>query len=66
MKKIKLWLAGLCVIAVLGGAFGPMQVSVRADDGGGPQGTSDSKSKKKQETSEEAMIRFLLWLLGLL
>ncbi|MCA1602165.1 MAG: hypothetical protein LC776_11155 [Acidobacteria bacterium] len=50
MKKFKTMLASLALVITLMGTVAP--VIVRADEPGGPQGTSDSRSRQSQSSSE--------------
>jgi len=64
MKKLKSALATLFIALVLSGVIVPVQ-SVRADDGGDPQGTSDSRSRQSQSSLEASARAWLAWILSL-
>ncbi len=59
MKKIKLILTTLSIVLALS-VFTPVQI-VRADDGVGPQGGTDSQSRQTQSSTEEAARAFWAW-----
>lgn len=64
MKKSKALLASLMLITTLSIIAPP--VIVRADSGTDPQGTSDSRSRQSQSSSEAAARALLAWLVSLL
>ncbi len=63
MKKFKAILAGLMLVMSLSLTVVP--TTVRAD-GGGPQGTSDTRSRQTQSSSEAAARALWAWILSLL
>lgn len=63
MKKFKKTLTIFSLLLALAGVLAPVQI-VRADPGE-PQGTSDSRSRQSQSSSEAAARAFWAWLIGL-
>lgn len=62
MKRFKTILAGLMLVMSLSLTVVP--TTVRADGGGGPQGTSETRSRQAQSSNEAAARALLAWILS--